>query len=302
MSFVRTVTGDVDPSALGVTLAHEHLIIDSQLVAEEMPDMHLPSVPDAVAEVELCRKAGIGTMVDAMPIGSGGHPNRLRTISENTGALIVASTGMHTAKYYRGLDWPFDRTAEQLSQQFIDAVEIGVDGARAGVLKMATSGEVLSVFERRLFEAAAIAHRQTGVPLLTHCEEGKGGDAQIEFLASLGVDLALVALSHTDKVDDLGYHQELLDSGVLLCYDQVLRTPEKSARLIREMIAAGYGSHLLIGTDGARRSLWHTLGGTPGLSWVNTGFRELLTEQGLTSEDLEEMFAVNPARWLTFSR
>ena len=28
MTFVRTVLGDIDPSALGVTYAHEHLVID----------------------------------------------------------------------------------------------------------------------------------------------------------------------------------------------------------------------------------------------------------------------------------
>ena len=28
MTFVRTVTGDIEPAELGVTYAHEHLVID----------------------------------------------------------------------------------------------------------------------------------------------------------------------------------------------------------------------------------------------------------------------------------
>ena len=50
---VRTVLGDIAAKDLGVTYAHEHLIIDSPLVADRWPHIHLPSADEAVAEMEL---------------------------------------------------------------------------------------------------------------------------------------------------------------------------------------------------------------------------------------------------------
>ena len=48
-------SGDIDPGQLGVTYVHEHLIIDSPIVAERFPHIYLPSVEEAVAEAERAR-------------------------------------------------------------------------------------------------------------------------------------------------------------------------------------------------------------------------------------------------------
>src|SRR6478752_10748803 len=50
-SFVRTVLGDVDPAELGVTYAHEHLVIAGGRPVEIAPDLRLDSVDDAVSEL-----------------------------------------------------------------------------------------------------------------------------------------------------------------------------------------------------------------------------------------------------------
>ena len=92
-----------------------------------------------------------------------------------------------------------------------------------------------------------------------------GGVAQLRLLEELGVPLDRVILSHTDKVADRGYHRELLSSGAYAVYDQGIRDPEGTARLVRWMVSDGHGDRLLLGTDGARRSLWSVLG-APGLA------------------------------------
>jgi phosphotriesterase-related protein len=301
MSFVRTVVGDVSPASLGVTLSHEHLIIDSTIVERRWPHIHLPSTDEAVEELGECARSGVRSVVDAMPVGSGGDPHRLREISAATGVNIVASTGMHTAKYYQGVDWAFTESVDQLTRRFLADITNGIGGARTGVLKVATAGPSPARLESRLFEAAAAAHAETGVPVLTHCEGGTGGVAQMELLASLGIPAHHLALSHTDKVPDVGYHRDLLETGARLCYDQGLRDPEQTAGLVIDLVSLGFESQLLIGTDGARRSLWSTLGGGPGLAWINTGFRELLVSRGLLPAQLDQLFVANPARWLTFS-
>lgn len=299
MTTARTVLGDVDAGTIGVVLAHEHLIIDSPIVQTEHPHIHLPSVDEATAEATMLGSAGVRTLVDAMPVGSGGDPWRLAEVARATGVNVIASTGMHTARYYRDDDWRLVASTDELSASFIAAIEAPT--TPVGCVKIAMLGPRPTALEERLFEAAAVTVAATGAPVLTHCEGGEGGMAQIELLSGLGLDLSRVALSHTDKVADSGYHRALLDAGALLCLDQGLRDPDQTGALVCELVGAGYGDQLLIGTDGARRSLWSTLGGSPGLDWITTGFRGLLVDAGLGSSNIDRIFRDNPARWLGFS-
>ena len=103
-----------------------------------------------------------------------------------------------------------------------------------------------------------------------------------------------VILSHTDKVVDRGYHRELLATGAYLVYDQGLRTPEATARLVRWMVSDGHGDRLLLGTDGARRSLWSVLGGTPGLAALRTHLGKRLADE-LGQAAMDRIWVANPA-------
>lgn len=314
--FVRTVLGDVSPDQLGVTYVHEHLIIDSPLVAETMEHIHLPSADEAGDELEQCSEAGVGTVVDTMPAGSGRGVERLVDASRRSGVHIVASTGLHTAKYYGTVGWANTEDAEELSERFVADLEIGIDrhdyldasvqrtDHRAGIIKAATSASPDPSRDRRVFEAAAMASSSTGAPILTHCEDGLGAVEQISLLADLAVPFDRVVMSHTDKIHDLMYHRDLLDTGVCLEYDQALRhasTPDNpTARLLYSMIAEGYLEQLMLGTDGARRSLWSSLGGSPGLAWLASGFREAMRQHGISYEHQHVLFVENPARFLAF--
>jgi phosphotriesterase-related protein len=312
---LRTVLGDVAPDRLGAVYMHEHVIIDSPFVAEELPDILLPSVEEAVAELGPCATAGVSAMVDAMPLGAGRSVARLAEVSRRSGVAIVATTGLHTSRFYRDQPWALEATPEELSSLFIADIEEGIDhhdlgepGAertehRAGLIKVATLGGDLDDRDRRLFAAAAMASAKTGAPILTHCEDGEGGLEQITQLSELGVALHRVVLSHTDKAADAGYHRDLLATGVNLEYDQSLRLPptaeNTTVRLLVEMVEAGFIDQLMLGTDGARRSLWASLGGAPGLAWLATGFIDLIREAGITEEQVRTLFETNPQRFLT---
>jgi 5-phospho-D-xylono-1,4-lactonase len=311
---VRTVLGDVAPGILGATYMHEHLIVDSPLIRDRFPEIHLWSVDAAVEEVRGCAAVGVGAMVDAMPCAAGRDVVRLAEISRTTGVHVIASTGLHTARYYEGRAWISEEPAEVLAELFRADIQEGIDRYdyaapvvrrtehRAGVLKIATQGERPTDAERRLFEAAAAAHRATGAPLLTHCEQGIGGIADVDLLRELGVPLERVVLSHTDKRSDAAYHRDLLSSGVNLEYDQALRQPagsrEGTAWLLAEMLSEGFGDHLMLGTDGARRSLWRALGGAPGLAWLASGFMEVLSSWGVDEAATRRLLVENPARVL----
>ncbi|CAN5734986.1 phosphotriesterase-related protein [soil metagenome] len=300
---VRTVLGDIDPSDLGVTYAHEHLIIDSPAVAREWPHIHLPSSQEAIEEASMCARVGVGAMVDAMPTGSGRNMEKLAEVSRATGVHVVATSGMHTAKYYPGVAWAGEG-ASGLARRFVDEIQKGVGGLRPGILKVATSGPEVSATESELFRAAGIVHAETNVPVLTHCEGGEGALAQLELLNEVGIPLECVVISHTDKVLDPGYHRAILASGANVEYDQGLRQhltgSSATAQLVAAMWEEGFGSQILLGTDGARRTLWTALGGSPGLAWLRQGFPTVLAAHGIGESEVEAMFVSNPSRVLSF--
>ncbi len=315
-SRVRTVLGDIEPGDLGLTYIHEHLIIDSPLVVDRWPHIHLSSVDEAVRELELCAAAGVGAFVDAMPAASGRGPLRLAEASRRSGVHVIACTGLHTSKYYEGQRWTVEESPDVLAELFIADVVEGIDRYdymgpvirrtphRAGILKVAALETAPTPRDLRVFEAAAIAHNTTGVPILTHCEGGRGGMAQIEVFERLGVPLERIVISHTDKVPDLAYHRDLLETGVYLEYDQAVRQGEDAVdgtgRIVAAMIGDGYADRLMLSTDGARRSLWTSLGGEPGLAWLATRFVEILTSLGIEEPAIRTMFVDNPASFLPF--
>jgi 5-phospho-D-xylono-1,4-lactonase len=309
MSVVRTVLGDVPGDRLGVCFAHEHLVIDGGVTKIVAPEISLQRVEDAVAELAPCVAAGLGAVVDAMPADAGRNILKLADVSRRSGVHVVAATGLHHARYYGERHWGELLQPEELAELFVAEIEHGIDANdlngpvlrrtahRAGVVKAAGSLDGPSDRDRRVFEAAAIAVARAGTPLLTHCEAGTGGVAQLALLDGLGVPLDRVILSHTDKVVDRGYHRELLAGGAWVVYDQGIRSPDDTARLVGWMVEDGHQDRLLLGTDGARRSLWTVLGGSPGLAALRTGLgRRLAAELG--TEVMDRIWVANPAKAL----
>ena len=301
MSFVRTVLGDIDPKRLGVCDAHAHVIIDPSFATENEPDFLLDDVDRAVAELQAFKSLGGGAMIDAMPTACGRNARKLAEVSRRSGVHLVASTGVHLAKYYPQDHAILRMNADELANMMIHEIEDGIEGneSRAGVIKVAGGRDRLSVFEREVFAAAAIAHVATGCPILTHTEAGTAVDEQIDLLEGGGVDLSRVTLSHTDRNPDFAAHRRWLERGVNLEYDSHFRTkksPNPTIGLIRELIAE-YPDQLMVGMDAARRSYWKSYGGAPGLAYLLTTLRDAID---LPEAVLRLIYERTPARAFSF--
>ena len=316
MTFVRTVLGDIDPSELGVTYAHEHVVIDGGRPVLMEPDFDLADV-DAMA-IEVTEAAGLGlhAIVDAMPCDAGRNAGKLAELSRRTGVHIVAPTGLHHERFYGPAHWSHKVRVDDLAELFALEVTDGIDELdysgpivrrtpyRAGVLKVAGSLNGPSERDRKVFQAAALAHARTGVPILTHCEAGTGGVEQVELFAELGVDPSHVTLSHVDKVVDRGYHSAMLSAGANVEYDQSYRwtdEPNSTARLIGWMVEDGFADRIVLGMDAARRGYLRVYGGSPGLTWLLDGFTAELEAVGIDAAMRRRLFVDNPARAFAFA-
>ncbi len=316
MTFVRTVLGDIDPAALGVTYAHEHVVIDGGRPVLLEPDFDLADIDAMTTEVAEAAALGLRAVVDAMPCDAGRNVGKLAELSRRTGVHVVAPTGLHHERYYGPAHWSHRLSVQDLADLFTLDISDGIDDLdyagpivrrttyRAGVVKVAGSTGGPSARDRRIFEAAAETHRRTGVPILTHCEGGTGAIEQIELLAGLGVDPSHVMVSHVDKVVDRAYHRDLLETGAFGEYDQSFRwgdAPNGTVRLIEWMAEDGLDDRILLGMDAARRGYYHVHGGGPGLVWLLDGFSAMLESAGVDATHRHRLFVDNPARALAFA-
>lgn len=317
MSFIRTVLGDVAPPDLGVTYAHEHLVIDGGRPVELYPDFLLADVDKAVEEVDAARALGLRAVIDAMPCDAGRNVVKLAAISRRTDVHVVAPTGLHLAKYYPDDHWSVRLDADGLAAMFAADVTEGIDehdyhgptirrtDHRAGVIKVAGSLDGLTPHEHKVFAAAAAAHLATGCPILTHCTDGTAALEQIETLGRAGVEPRHIVLSHTDKVVDRGCHRAILETGVSVEYDQSFRWKPGAAngtlQLLEWMIEDGHGERLMLGLDAARQGYWTTYGGSPGMTYLLGPFAAAMTERGIGPSEQRLLFVTNPARAFAFA-
>jgi phosphotriesterase-related protein len=91
---VMTVRGPVEARDLGLTLAHEHLLLDRYRVTT-LSDHLLDDPALAARELARYRAAGGGALVDLTTEDTGRDPLALRRISDETGVHVVMGCGWY---------------------------------------------------------------------------------------------------------------------------------------------------------------------------------------------------------------
>ena len=296
-SVVRTVRGDVDPSELGPTDAHEHLFFVTPL----QPGDEFADVERAIEEAQTLVAAGGRALVDWTPLGLGRDPEGLLRVSEATGLHVVAATGVHRDAHYLADDPLRSVAVEALAERFV--TDVGGEGVRSGVIKVGASYHRLQPLEQKAFTAAAEAHGRTGVPLCVHTEHGTMGLGLVERLHELGVPPSSVVLAHLDRNPDAVEHAETGVTGAWLQLDGPGRTkywPDSTIlQLIADLAERGLAGQLLLGGDTGRSSTMRAYGGGPGLDYVFARFKPRL-ERELGEELSRRIFVENPARAFAF--
>ena len=315
VTFVRTVLGDVPAAELGVTYAHEHLVIDGGRPVEMSADFLLADLDRLTEEVTSAREAGLATAVDAMPADCGRNPAKLAEVSRRSGVHVIAATGLHHEKFYGPSHWSTQASEEELADLFVADIEEGIDerdyggpivrrtDIRAGIVKVGGSEAGPSARDVPIFRAAALAHVRTGAPVHTHCEAGTGAIEQIRLLVDAGVAGDRISLSHVDKVVDRGYHRDLFASGAFAVYDQAFRwgdRPNGTLQLLEWAAEDGHLSQVMLGMDAARQGYYHAFGGEPGLSYLLREFSDAMEARGLTEAMRRTLFVENPATAFAF--
>jgi phosphotriesterase-related protein len=312
--FFRTALGDIPSSEMGLTYAHEHIIIEDSYPTAAHPEFLLNDVGKVSEELSNFYQAGGRTMVDTMPSNSGRNILKLAEVSKISKVNIIVPTGIHLEIYYPESHWRYDYTEDQLTRLFIADIEEGIDKYdysgpfvdrtpyKAGVIKLATGDGPFTKHQEKIFRAVVNTHLVTGAPILTHTNFGKQALEQAKFFERLGANLKHVVLSHVDRYQELSYQRNVLDTGVKIEYDSAFRWKKEDKNwtlYFLEELLSDYPDQITLGMDMAKNAYWKSYGGKPGLNYLIDTIPGFLQSKGL-EEHYEKIFFKTPKELYTF--
>lgn len=272
MRELMTVTGPIKPEQLGVTLPHEHLLIDlsclwqfpkdesrEHLISADVccgirgllmgdpyhckDNLILDDIELAVQEVLYFKNVGGNTILDLSTQTIGPYPEKLRLISERTGVNIVAATGFYTQRAHPS--FVAEETISQLAQRMISDLNDGFEDSkvRAGIIGELGTSSPIHPHEKKVLLAAAEASKHTGASINVHLAIfAKEGHNVLDIFESTGLPLNKVALSHLDELPDDEYRISLAKRGCFIemdCFgsevyfdEDSLREPSDAERIV----------------------------------------------------------------------
>ncbi|MBA2448804.1 MAG: hypothetical protein H0V51_12340 [Chloroflexi bacterium] len=302
LSMVTTVTGPIRPDQLGITLTHEHLLIELHRITR-VTDGHLDNIELAVRELGLFKDAGGQSLVDATNEWLGRNPLALRQIAQSSGVNVIMGSGWYREPYY-----PPElnrRTTNDLADEIIRDHQVGVGdtGVRSGIIgEIGCDWDYISGIEERVFRAAARAHKQTGLTITTHASRSPVGLTQLDLLAEEGVDPRRVIVGHCDTYPHPWYHEAVASRGAWVQFDRnhgkYAWEVEIRIGWIKNLVDKGYIRQLLLASDNCNKSDLQAYGGT-GYAFILTGLVPRLLDAGLSREHIDQIMVDNPRRALT---
>jgi len=264
-SKVNSVTGQILPAELGVTLMHEHILFGYPGWEGDLtiaPFDRQTIVNTGVEVLNQLKTLGLTTYVDATTNDNGRNPEIYKEISEKTGVNIICSTGYYFEGEGSSAYWKFRNSLgdvnDEIYELFMKEITVGIrdTNIKAGVIKVGSSQGTITDYEKMMFTAAARVQQDTGVPIITHTQEGSMGPEQAEFLISQGADPTKIQIGHMSDNLDIDYQMKTLEQGVYISWDRMglqglvgCPMDEERYPVIIDLIEKGFANKLMISHD-----------------------------------------------------
>jgi len=308
MPSVNTVSGALDTAELGFTLMHEHILVQSPGLKENLPVMDRQTEIDkATLKLNDVMSRGVKTFVDLTPADWRDIPF-VKEVVARSGMQVIVATGIYweVPPYFRTLG---QRTAEQIADLFVRDITDGImdTGVRAGIIKCATDETGVTADVERILRASAKAHRATGVPISTHTHAAsKVGLKQQDIFESEGVDLTRTVIGHSGDSDDLDYLTTLIKRGSYIGMDRFgldqFLPQDKRVSTIAKLCEMGYAEKMVLSHDASCYFDWAPEQLIP-LVVPNWHFNYIsdvvipdLKNAGVTEDQIDTMTVDNPRR------
>jgi predicted metal-dependent phosphotriesterase family hydrolase len=299
---IMTVTGEKPASEMGVTLAHEHILVDfigadSITTGRYNPDTVFRRVLPYLLELS---PLGIQTFFEFTPNYLGRDVQLLKRLAEASGLNIVTNTGYYGAVGEKYLpEHVYTETAEQLAQRWIDEFTNGIDGTgiRPGFMKLSADQGPLTEAQRKIMQAGAIAHLQTGLTIAVHSGDGAAAKEELSIFMENGVAPDAFIWVHAQNEKNFEVFKEMASQGVWVEFDYVHpETIEQYVSFVKYMKENNLLHRTLLSHDAG----WYDVENPDAVAFrgytaLHTLLIPRLREEGFTEEELNQLIRKNPA-------
>ena len=303
---IMTVNGPVSAGSLGITLVHEHILVDFA-GADSIAYQHWDR--SEVAKIALpylrqLKELGCKTLIECTPAYLGRDPQLMKTLSQSSGLNIMTNTGFYGAgnnKYIPG--FAFNASPDQLASLWSKEWEDGIKGTgiKPGFIKIGVGSDHLSDFHKKLVVAAARTHLRTGLTIVSHTGPSVPAFEELELLKSEGVSPDAFVWTHAQSEKDLKTHVKAAKMGAWISLDGLNDdNAEEYVRMIINMKENKLLNKVLLSHDAG----WYHPGEKNGGEFrgYSTLFEKLLPllRNGKFSEtEIHQLLVVNPAKAFT---
>lgn len=298
---VQTVAGVLSAERLGLTLMHEHVLVDfigADKVSTSRYDA-AAAFKAVLPHLAQARALGCETLVECTPAYLGRDPALLRRLSEASGIHILTNTGYYGAANDKHLPaHAFTESADQLAARWIREFERGIDGTsiKPAFMKIGVDGSPLSEVDAKLVRAAAITHRETGLPIASHTASGAAAMEELDILERAAVPLSSFIWVHAHNERDMSFHTRAATRGAWIEFDGI--SPSSVARhveLTAQMKERGLLDHVLVSHDAG----WYRVGEPSGGQFrpydsLFTMFLPALRAAGFQDDEVRRLLVTNP--------
>lgn len=305
---IMTVNGPIPASQMGITLSHEHVLVD--FIGADSTGYHRWDKQEVVKKVlpflAEIQKHQVSTLVECTPAYIGRDPLLLKELSLQTGMQMLTNTGYYGAHNNHFIPAEFyHMTAEELSRIWVDEFVNGIEGSgvKPGFIKIGVDGnDTLSKEHRKIITAAAMAHQRSGLVIASHTGPDAPAFEQISILQSHDIDPSAFIWVHAQG-GSLEGNLRAAALGTWISLDNVNLNIEPGkkydiqwyATRIQELKNAGYLNQVLISHDAGWYKPGEVDGGTfRGFAGIFTDLIPALKELGFSEEDLHVLLEVNP--------
>jgi phosphotriesterase-related protein len=300
---VQTVLGPVPAADLGLTLVHEHVLVDFVGADRASPDRYRP---DDVFRVALpflseAKRRGLRSLIECTPAYLGRDPLLLRRLSEATGLHLLTNTGYYGAasdKFVPG--HAYRESADELAARWTAEAQTGIEGTgvRPGLVKIGVDAGPLSPIDRKLVVAAARCHLRTGLTIAVHTGDGAAALDILSVLAAEAVAPSAYVWVHAQNEQDRALHVKAAAAGAWVELDGIgPGTLAAHADAVADLVRRGHLQHLLVSQDAGWYHVGEPGGGTyRGYTFLLEALPAALLDRGLTEAQVKTLLVENPAR------
>ena len=300
---IFSVSGEILAEKLGTTLPHEHVLVDfigaDQVSRQRYDRDEVFSV--VLPHLKRLRSAGCRALVECTPAYLGRDPLLLKRLADASGLTILSNTGYYGARQGKFLPaHAFEETAEQLAGRWLNDWRggIGGTGIRPGFIKIGVDGGPLTDVNRKLVQAAARTHLQSGLTIAAHTGDGQAALEQLEIVRDEGVAPSAWIWVHAQNEQNGDLHLRAGRQGAWVEFDGVgPNSIERHVGLVETMRKHELLDRVLISHDAG----WYSVGEPRGGDFrpydtLFTEFLPALKTAGLSDSDIELLTVTNPAR------